>query len=113
MSDTDERKLADLPPSAKLVFGVLEHEGALTQKRLVEETRLSVRTVRYALGRLKDINAVNEQISFMDARQMLYTPHFAPSRSFRSDFQRYGCSDGIFLTKIIRDILLDYNATNR
>jgi predicted transcriptional regulator len=78
MSDTDGPKLADLPPSAKLVV-VLEHEGTLTQKRLVEETRLSARTVRYALRQLKDINAVSEQISFMDARQMLYTTTRAPS----------------------------------
>jgi transcription initiation factor IIE alpha subunit len=78
MSGTDERKLADLPPSAKLVFMVLEQEGTLTQKRLVEETRLSARTVRYALRRLKDINAVNEQISLRDARQMLYTTIHPP-----------------------------------
>lgn len=74
MDDPDEHTLADLPPSAKLVFVVLEHEGPLTQKRLVEETRLSSRTVRYALGRLNEINAVSEQISFIDARQTLYTP---------------------------------------
>lgn len=79
MSDTGEQRLVDLPPSAKLVFVVLEHEGKLTQKRLVEETRLSARTIRYALERLKNINAVSEQISFMDARQMLYTAVRAPS----------------------------------
>jgi DNA-binding MarR family transcriptional regulator len=79
MSDTAEHKLADLPPSAKLVFVVLDHEGTLTQKRLIEETRLSQRTVRYALGRLKDINAVSEQISLRDARQTLYTTTHPPS----------------------------------
>lgn len=73
MSDTANQNLADLPPSAKLVFVVIDHEEPLTQAQLVEETRLSARTVRYALGRLKEINAVSEQICFMDARQMLYT----------------------------------------
>ena len=74
MSDPNEHTLADLPPSAKLVFVVLAHEGPLTQKGLIEKTRLSERTVRYALGRLKNINAVSEQIHFRDARQTLYTP---------------------------------------
>lgn len=79
MSRMTDQKLADLPPSAKLVFVVLEHEGTLTQKRLVEETRLSARTVRYALNQLTEINAISEQISFMDARQTLYTAIHAPS----------------------------------
>ena len=73
MSETPDQQLADLPPSAKLVFVVLEHEGTLTQQRLVEETRLSARTVRYALARLKDINAVSGQINLKDARQTQYT----------------------------------------
>ena len=73
MSDTGEHQLADLPPSAKLVFVVLDHEGTLTQKQLVEETRLSARTVRYALNRLTEINAISEQMNLKDARQTLYT----------------------------------------
>ena len=79
MSETADQQLADLPPSAKLVFVVLAHEGTLTQQRLIEETRLSARTVRYALGRLKDINAVSEQRSLMDARQTQYTTRHSPS----------------------------------
>ncbi|MFW6384309.1 MAG: ArsR family transcriptional regulator [Halodesulfurarchaeum sp.] len=62
----------DLPPSAKLVYKVLEHDGPLTQKRLVEETMLSARTVRYALDRLDDCDAIEEQVYFQDARQSLY-----------------------------------------
>ena len=73
MSGMIDQKLTDLPPSAKLVFVVLEHEGTLTQKRLVEETRLSARTVRYALKRLMEINAIEKQMSFKDARQRQYT----------------------------------------
>jgi DNA-binding MarR family transcriptional regulator len=79
MTDTHEGKLVDLPPSAKLVFVVLEHEGTLTQKQLVDETRLSARTVRYALRRLKDINAVSQQASLRDARRTMYTATHAPS----------------------------------
>lgn len=64
--------LEDLPPSAKLVYKVLEHEGPLTQKRLVDESMLTARTVRYALNRLEDCEAISEDIYFQDARQSLY-----------------------------------------
>ena len=71
MSDSGE-ELDELPPSAKLVFKVLEYDGPLTQKRIVEETMLSARTVRYALERLEDRGVVDEDIYFADARQSLY-----------------------------------------
>jgi DNA-binding MarR family transcriptional regulator len=62
----------DLPPSAKLVFKVLEYKGSLTQKEIVEESMLSARTVRYALERLEELEVVEEDIYFADARQNLY-----------------------------------------
>ncbi|MFW6004733.1 MAG: ArsR family transcriptional regulator [Halodesulfurarchaeum sp.] len=64
--------LDDLPPSAKLVYKVLEYDGPLTQKKLVEESMLSARTVRYALDRLDDCECIDEQVYFQDARQSLY-----------------------------------------
>ena len=73
MSDGADQRLLDLPPSAKLVFTVLEHEGPLTQKQTTEKSRLSERTARYALERLKEIDAINEEMNLRDARQMLYT----------------------------------------
>ena len=72
MDETDGEVLADLPPSAKLVFKVLEYDGPLTQKQIVEESMLSARTVRYALERLQGIEIVDEDIYFADARQSLY-----------------------------------------
>ena len=72
MSETDTERLVDLPPSAKLVYKVLEYNGALTQKGIVEESMLSARTVRYALERLEGIEAVDEDVYFADARQNLY-----------------------------------------
>jgi predicted transcriptional regulator len=71
MEGTHE-EIADLPPSAKLVFKVLEYDGPLTQKQIVEESMLSARTVRYALERLQEIDAVDEDVYFADARQSLY-----------------------------------------
>ena len=72
MSDTDGEALTDLPPSAKLVYKVLEYRGPLTQKGIVEESMLLARTVRYALERLQDIDLVDEDVYFADARQNLY-----------------------------------------
>lgn len=65
--------LYDLPPSAKLVFKVLEEEGSLTQKELAAHTFLSPRTVRYALTELQEISIVTHEISFIDARQRIYS----------------------------------------
>ncbi|PSQ17684.1 ArsR family transcriptional regulator [Halobacteriales archaeon QS_8_69_26] len=72
MANTDEEEIEDLPPSAKLVFKVLEYDGPLTQKQIVQESMLSARTVRYALERLEEIDAVDEDVYFADARQSLY-----------------------------------------
>jgi predicted transcriptional regulator len=72
MSQTEREEIDDLPPSAKLVFKVLEYKGSLTQKEIVDESMLSARTVRYALERLEDIGVVDEDIYFADARQNLY-----------------------------------------
>ena len=72
MTDSEEEELSDLPPSAKLVYKVLEYNGPMTQKDIVEESMLSARTVRYALERLEDIEIVTEDVYFADARQNLY-----------------------------------------
>ncbi len=72
MAETTGEELSDLPPSAKLVFKVLEYNGPLTQKGIVQESMLSARTVRYALERLEEIGAVSEDVYFADARQNLY-----------------------------------------
>jgi DNA-binding MarR family transcriptional regulator len=72
MSESDGEEIGDLPPSAKLVYKVLEYKGPLTQKGIVEESMLSARTVRYALERLEEVGAVSEDVYFADARQNLY-----------------------------------------
>ena len=64
-----ERTIADVPPSAKLVYKVLEYNGGLTQKEIVERSMLSQRTVRDALARLREIGVVSEEVHIPDARQ--------------------------------------------
>ncbi|MDD1702290.1 MAG: winged helix-turn-helix transcriptional regulator [Methanoregula sp.] len=72
MTDPAVPTIGHLPPSAKLVYKVLEANGNLTQKDLIRETSLPSRTVRYALGRLKENNVLVERYYFTDARQSLY-----------------------------------------
>ena len=54
------------------MYKVLETGNHLTQKDIIRETSLPSRTVRYALGRLKEENIIVERYYFTDARQSLY-----------------------------------------
>lgn len=71
-SPTDS--LADVPPSAKLVFKVLEYDAPLTQSELRDRTRLTKRTTRHALSILTDANLVDEEVYLPDARMRQYRP---------------------------------------
>jgi hypothetical protein len=62
----------ELPPSAKYVRYVLDDHAPLTQAELIELTGLPSRTVRHALDRLDDIDAVIDEHKPGDARQRLY-----------------------------------------
>ena len=87
MTESDGEDIADLPPSAKLVYKVLEYNGPLTQKGIVQESMLSARTVRYALERLDDVGVIEEDVYFADARQNLYeiTEEFVEPEAAVSD----------------------------
>jgi DNA-binding MarR family transcriptional regulator len=69
----DGKPVESLPPSAKLIYKILEYKGELTQKEIVEESMLPVRTVRYAIRRLKDSGIIVERFNFKDARQTIYS----------------------------------------
>jgi DNA-binding MarR family transcriptional regulator len=66
-------EVRDMPPSAKLVAKTLAYEGELTQAELTEQTLLPGRTVRHALTLLEEAGVVTSRISFIDARQQIYT----------------------------------------
>jgi DNA-binding MarR family transcriptional regulator len=72
--ETRFERLADLPPSAKLVYKVLDMEGPLTQSRLADETFLAKRTVRQAVMKLEADDLVSVEVSKLDARKKLYQP---------------------------------------
>jgi DNA-binding MarR family transcriptional regulator len=69
---SDKRSITDAPPSAKLVYKVLQYNGSLTQKGIVEKSMLSQRTVRDAIDRLEELGIVRESVYIPDARQNLY-----------------------------------------
>ena len=64
-------EIMSLPPSAKFVLKVLEYEGPLTQKDLIEKTMLPDRTVRYALSLLISKGLVKEDLLNRDARKKI------------------------------------------
>lgn len=78
--DTAQDDVADLPPSAKLVYKALEYEGPMTQGQLAAETLLPARTVRDALSRLEDAQVVEERIFIPDARKSTYALAGAAAR---------------------------------
>lgn len=74
MCETEAPQLSTLPPSAKLVYFVLQErleEAPLAE--IVDESMLQPRTARYALNRLADADLINERPNPSDARQRLYT----------------------------------------
>jgi predicted transcriptional regulator len=52
---------------------VLAIDGTMTQGQLATETRLSKRTVRDALERLRNVDVIDERVDFRDARRSLYS----------------------------------------
>ena len=63
----------DAPPSAKLVVKVLEYsDDALTQQEISDRTRLSPRTGRSSIKRLKEQGVIDERVYIPDARKQLY-----------------------------------------
>jgi len=70
---TVREALADLPPSSKFVYNVLERDGTMTLKELTEETLLGSRTARYGLSKLRDADLVREAPALHDGRQTCYS----------------------------------------
>lgn len=72
IADPDPETLRDLPPTARLVYVVLQHEGPLTQSDVVEHSYTCDRTVRDALKDLVDENLITTRASLQDARKTFY-----------------------------------------
>ncbi|QLK26152.1 MarR family transcriptional regulator [Natrinema zhouii] len=66
------KELEAMPPTAKLVYRILEYEGKLTQQELRRETLLAQRTVYNALRDLKELDAIDSHPNSQDLRQTIY-----------------------------------------
>jgi predicted transcriptional regulator len=91
MDDRARELLSPLPPSAKLVYYVLDEEGRFDQTGLADETRLSTRTVRFAIEKLTDVGLVDEGLCPRDARRSVYTP--VPESERPTDAEPEAASD--------------------
>ncbi len=61
----------DLPPSAKFILKILEYEGQLTQKEIVEKTMLPSRTVRNALSILIRKGLIQRQVIIRGNKEVI------------------------------------------
>ena len=74
MSDGEHSdELSELPPSALLVYRVLEEHAPLTQQEICAESHLCARTTRHALRRLEEYDLIESEPDLSDARQQLYS----------------------------------------
>ena len=72
MSESARDRVADLPPSAKLVYFVLDCEGPLTRDELLEESLLPSRTARSAMDELEEAGVLERKYYFEDGVERLY-----------------------------------------
>jgi DNA-binding Lrp family transcriptional regulator len=61
-----------LPASARTVYAKLQETGPLTHRDLVERTGMPPRTVRYAVGRLRQAGVIDARCNLMDCRQCFF-----------------------------------------
>ena len=64
--------LISISQSVQKVRAVLKEEETMELTDIVQESRLGVRTVRYALKQLKDQDLIVERFNWKDARKTLY-----------------------------------------
>lgn len=61
------------PPSSKYIYKLLQYEGPMTHKELVDSSMLPARTVRSALNHLVKNGLIVQQTSIRDTRQSIYS----------------------------------------
>jgi DNA-binding transcriptional ArsR family regulator len=64
--------LQTLPESARTIYGALAQQGPLTHRDLLRATGMPARTIRYAVGRLKEAGVIGARCSLQDCRQCYF-----------------------------------------
>ena len=70
--ETSVPYIGDAPPSAKFILKLLQYEGPLTQKDIINLSSLQTRTVRHAISYLKKRDLIEENKTLRDARFSIY-----------------------------------------
>lgn len=65
--------LDDLPPSAKLVVKVIEHEGEMDKEEICKKARLPESTTQYALKKLVEKDIIDVKVGDGDGRRLVYS----------------------------------------
>lgn len=68
----DDPRVRDLPPSAKVVYLVLQADDELTRSALQSRTALPPQTLDDGLAALRDVGVVRRRTATGDARYSLY-----------------------------------------
>jgi len=63
---------AKLTPATRLVLKVLQLNGWMTQEELIKETYLSLRTVKYSVKKLREMQVLQEKPNLDDLRRKYY-----------------------------------------
>jgi len=74
-----------LPNSSVTILRALDSGTEMSHKDLVKKTRLSPRTVRYGINKLKERHLVIEKLNMRDLRQIIYRNRIAPDSRVSSE----------------------------
>jgi DNA-binding HxlR family transcriptional regulator len=74
MTEAVRERMQDLPPSAVIVYRIVEDREPVTHKEILEaEPYAPDRTLRYGLRQLREAGLVEREHSLQDVRQHQYT----------------------------------------
>ena len=71
-----------MPRNRKLIFLEVKRNGPLSQKEIVERTRIAERTVRGHLKKLIEMHFIEERINLSDLRSKLYFANGGDAKNY-------------------------------
>jgi len=77
--EPEDGDLSNLPPSAKLVIKVIEHEGEMDKEEICERARLPPSTTQYALKKLVEEDVVEVKVGEGEGRRLVYSAEIGDS----------------------------------